>query len=114
MNLERTFRASVGTMRWRIKFTVIGLGVLFVVRAYTSSQALLFRGIDLSLVAVNSGALIVACLLILRSLLRVGDTDVTVYLSQSVLHTSLTLLLAGTYLLIVGVFAKVVTFLGCD
>ena len=25
MNLERTFRASVGTMRWRIKFMIIGL-----------------------------------------------------------------------------------------
>src|ERR1700689_342432 len=28
MNLERTFRASVGTMRWRIKFMLIGIGVL--------------------------------------------------------------------------------------
>ena len=43
MNLERTFRASVGTMRWRIKYMILGLGVLFAVRAYTSSQALLFR-----------------------------------------------------------------------
>src|SRR5471030_1686866 len=34
INLERTFRASVGTMRWRIKFMVLGLGVLFAVRLY--------------------------------------------------------------------------------
>ena len=60
MNLERTFRASVGTMRWRIKFLVLGLGVLFVARAYTSSQALLFHGGELSVQAVNSGSLLVA------------------------------------------------------
>src|SRR6185503_4467329 len=27
MNVERTFRASVGTMRWRIKYMVLGLAV---------------------------------------------------------------------------------------
>ena len=64
MNLERTFRAAVGTMRWRIKFVILGLGVLFTVRAYTSSQALLYRGGDLSLPAVNAGALLLASLLI--------------------------------------------------
>ena len=32
-------------MRWRIKFTLLGVAVLFVVRIYTSTQALLFRGV---------------------------------------------------------------------
>jgi putative PEP-CTERM system histidine kinase len=113
-NLERTFRASVGTIRWRIKFMVLGLGVLFAVRAYTGSQALLFHGIDPYLEGVNSGGLLVACLLILRSLLRPGHFDVSVYPSHAVLYNSLTLLLAGIYLFVVGVFAKVVAFLGGD
>lgn len=112
MNLERTFRASVGTMRWRIKFMLLGLGVLFVVRIYTSSQALLFRSMDLSLQTLNSGALLVAALLVLRSLFRTGDFTTDVYPSQSVLQNSLTVLVAGVYLLIVGVLAKVVTYLG--
>lgn len=114
MNLERTFRASVGTMRWRIKFMILGLGVLFAVRAYMSSQVLLFRGVDLSLQSFNALALLVACLLILRSLVRTGHFDVNVYPSHSVIHNSLTVLLAGIYLVIVGLFAKVVTFLGGD
>jgi putative PEP-CTERM system histidine kinase len=114
MNLERTFRAAVGTMRWRIKFIVLGLGVLFGVRAYTCSQALLFHGGDVSLQVVNSGALLVACLLMLRGLLRTGNFDANIYPSHSLLHRSFTVLLAGVYLLIVGVFAKVVTFLGGD
>src|SRR5205814_967313 len=41
-NIERTFRAAVGTMRWRIKFLVLGLGIVFGARIYTGSQALLF------------------------------------------------------------------------
>ncbi|MSU62729.1 MAG: PEP-CTERM system histidine kinase PrsK [Pedosphaera sp.] len=114
MNLERTFRSAVGTMRWRIKFMILGLGLLFAVRAYTSSQALLFRGLDLSLQSVNSGALLLGCLLIPRSLLRAGHFDVDLYPSQAILYRSITVLLAGIYLLIVGVFAEVVTFLGGD
>ena len=35
INLERTYRAAVGTMRWRIKFMALGLGVIFAVEAYT-------------------------------------------------------------------------------
>lgn len=114
MNLERTFRAAVGTMRWRIKFMVLGLGVLFAARAYTSSQALLFHGGEISQQGVNSGALLVACLLITRAVVRTGQFDVSIYPSQSLLHHSFTILLAGAYLLIVGVFAKIVTFLGGD
>jgi len=114
INLERTFRASVGTMRWRIKFMILGLGVLFVVRSCISSQVLLFHAIDLSWQTVNSGALLVACLLILRSLFRAGHFDMDVYPSHSVLQGSLTALLAGIYLLIIGVFAKLVTFGGGD
>ena len=112
MNLEATFRATVGTMRWRIKFMVLGLGVLFAVRAYTSSQLLLFRSVHRPLEELDSGALILASLLILRSLIRTGHFEVSVFPSQSVLHNSLTIFLAGAYLIIVGVLAKLVAFLG--
>jgi len=114
MNLERTFLASVGTIRWRVKFMLLGVGVLFLVRVYTSSQAVLYHGIELSLEGVNSSALIVAALLILRSLFRAGHFDLDVYPSQSLIQGSFTVLLAGIYLLLVGVLAKVVTYLGGD
>ncbi len=112
MNLERTFRASVGTMRWRIKFMLLGVGILFAARAYTSTQILLFHAIDLSLQSVNFTALLVGCLLVLRSLFREGHFEVNVYPSHSVLHNSFTVVLAGVYLVIVGLFAKVVSALG--
>ena len=112
MNLERTFRASVGMMRWRIKFILIAVSVIFVARLYTTSQALLFRTVDLPLDTINSGALIIATLLMLRSFFRAGHFDLDVYPSQSVLQGSFAIVLAGIYLIIVGLGAKVVSYLG--
>ncbi|MCX6952891.1 MAG: hypothetical protein NTV51_12115, partial [Verrucomicrobia bacterium] len=112
MNLERTYRASVGTMRWRIKFMLLGVGVIFVARLYTSSQAVVLRGIDLSLESINAAATLLGCLLIARSFTRAGNLDIKVYPSQSVLQGSLTAVLAGLYLLIVGVLGKVIAMIG--
>lgn len=114
VNLERTFRSSVGTMRWRIKFMVLGLGVIFTVRAYTSSQCLLFRNLAPGLHILDTAALLVGCILVFRTLLRTGHFEVSVYPSHSVLHNSFTVLLAGAYLVIVGILAKVVSWLGGD
>src|SRR6185312_9427313 len=114
MNLERTFREAVGTTRWRIKFVIIGLGVLFVVRSYTECQALLFRAMELRLEAVNFAALLLACALISRSLLRAGHFDVNLHPSNSLLRNSITALLAGIYLLILGLSANATAHYGSD
>src|SRR5438034_7543743 len=64
MNLERTFRASVGTMRWRIKYLMLGLAVLFGTKIYVTSQALLYSAIQLPVLTVSVAAAFVACSLI--------------------------------------------------
>src|ERR1017187_10378824 len=109
INFEKTYRASVGVMRWRIKFMILGLGVLFAVRFCTSSQILFSHTIDARQQMIDAGALFVGCLLILRSLFRAGHFDLDAYPSHAVLQSSLTVLLAGIYLLVIGVFAKVVS-----
>ena len=122
--LEKTFWASVGTMRWRIKFMVLGLGLIFAVRVYTASQALVFpthvlegggimpiTGPQSSAGTINAAALLLGCLLMLRSLFR-GSSEVAVYPSHKDLHKSVTVLVAGAYLLIVGVLAKMLQRLG--
>jgi putative PEP-CTERM system histidine kinase len=112
MNVERTARAAVGMMHWRIKYMLLGVGVIFVVRLYTSSQALLFRGVDLSLETINAIALILAAPLIAIGIHRGRNQQTDVYPSRSVLQSSVTVLVAGIYLLIVGVFAKIAEWLG--
>jgi len=106
-NLERTYRAAVGTVRWRIKFLLLGVGLLFIVRIYTSSQALVLRSIDSTLETSNSGALLVGCLVMLRSLRRSGHFEMDVYPSPAVLRSSVTVLLTGLYLVMVGMASKI-------
>lgn len=113
MNLEGTFRAAIGTMRWRIKYMVLGLGVIFTVQVYVGSQVLLFHNnLNLSLQLVKLMALLLGSLLMLRALLRRGHFDADIYPPRSVPYKSVTVLLAGAYLLSVGVFAMLVEFLG--
>lgn len=114
INVERTYRASVGTIRWRIKFMLMGVGLLFVVRVYTTSQILLFTGVDIPIETVDSAALLVATPLILRSIFRDGRLELDVYPSQAVLQKSLAAILAGSYLLLVGVAARIVAHVGGD
>jgi putative PEP-CTERM system histidine kinase len=111
-NIERTFRAAVGTMRWRIKFLVLGLGVIFGACIYTRSQALLFSDYSPSQLSVEATALLIGCALIAVAYVRTGFTEVDVYPSRAVLHTSVTVLLSGAYLFVVGVLAQVVARFG--
>lgn len=113
-NHEWTFRAAVGTSRWKIKYAVIGVALLFGVRIFSSSQVILYSANNVQLIVLNSAALALACLLLgvwaYRS--RVAEADL--YPSTAALHKSLTVLLAGTYLIVVGVFAKLVATVGGD
>jgi putative PEP-CTERM system histidine kinase len=111
-NLERTLRASTGSMRWFIKYMVLGIGALFAARIYTSSQALLFRVVDPGLHMAESAALVVAAILMMGSLVRSRLRDADVYVSQVVLYNSVTALLVGIYLLVVGILAQALVHLG--
>ncbi len=108
MNLERTLRSAVGTVRWRIKFLILGLGVVFGVMIYTRSQALLFSGNALELGNLETAALLLGCLLMGIACYRGAFNDIDVYPSRVVLHASLTVLLAGSYLLVIGLLAQAV------
>jgi putative PEP-CTERM system histidine kinase len=114
MNLERTFRASVGTMRWRIKYMVLGLGLLFGTKVYTSGQMLLYSGISSGLMTIQCVALLLTCGLIGLAAIRAGLIEVDVYPSQSLIQHSITIVIAGLYLFAVGVMAKLLKTVAGD
>ena len=105
MNLERTFRHATGHMRWQTKFLFLGIGGVFAAHLFTDSQALLFKGVDTDMVAVNLGALMVADILVVRSLLRGRPLGVSIQLSHRFLYSSLTMLIVGVYFIAVGALA---------
>jgi putative PEP-CTERM system histidine kinase len=112
MNLEKTTRAAVGTMRWRIKFVFLGLAVIFGTRIYTESQTILFSVNILSLVQLEAAALVIGCLLIGIGYVRQGFSQIDVYPSGAAIRSSITLLVCGIYLLTVGLLAKLATKVG--
>ena len=113
-NLERTLRVSTGRTRWQIKFMILGVAVLFALRIYTGSQALLFSASDSTLGSVHTIALLAANLLFTRSLFRGPVFDVGIYLSRATIQNSLTILLSGAYLVTVGLLAQLTRSLNLD
>ena len=105
MNLERTFRHATGHMRWQTKFMFLGIGGVFAIHLFTDSQALLFKGVDTDMVAVNLGALLVADVLVVRSLFRGKPLKASIHLSHQFLYNSLTMLIVGVYFIAVGAVA---------
>jgi putative PEP-CTERM system histidine kinase len=104
-NLERTFRNATGHLRWQIKFMVLGLAVIFGVRIYTDSQTVLFSMLNPSLEFLNSLALLLGCVLVTVSLFRANIPEFEVYLSQSFIRSSLTIVSVGVYLVTVALVA---------
>jgi putative PEP-CTERM system histidine kinase len=113
-NLERTIRSSTGRMRWQIKFMALGVGGLFALRVYLYSQELLFKQVDAGLGSLSAVALLAANVLFTLSLVRGRSLSVDVYLSTAAIQNSLTIVLAGIYLLAVGVLAHVVRYFSTD
>lgn len=107
MNLERAFRNSTGHMRWQIKFLILGLGGLFGVRTYTGSQSVLFRLLDTNFEVVNTFALLIANVMIVRSLSRTRALQFDFYISHTFLYNSFTVLVVGVYFVVVGVVARI-------
>jgi len=108
LNLEQTYRAAVGTLRWRIKFVVLGLAVIFGARLYVRSQAILFSGYDMTLGVVESSGLLVGGLLLVLAYFRTGLAEIDVYPSRAILRSSITILVVGGYLFVVGGLARLV------
>ena len=94
MNIERTFRTAVGTMRWKVKYGVIGFGGLLAVRLYTSSQAILYSALHPLWHSLNTGALLVACCFLSVALHRTDGLGLDIYPSKSTLYRSITVILA--------------------
>ncbi|MGQ9663224.1 MAG: histidine kinase N-terminal 7TM domain-containing protein [Kiritimatiellia bacterium] len=106
VSLENTLQGAVGTVRWRIKFMVLGLAVVFGMRVYTTSHALLYSRLDTAQEWLNNAALIAGILLVAWSLRRGSLAGVDLYLSHRALYRSVSLFLIGIYLVAVGLVAR--------
>ena len=108
MNGEATLRASSGTARWQVKFLVLGMATLFGVQVFLLSQVLLDSWIRTTLFPLGSASVIVASGLVIVSLVRRRQSPVSVYVSKTNFFDSVSLAVAGVYLLVVAGLVDVI------
>jgi len=87
---------------------VLGAGGLLAFLIYVASQNLLFSRINLGLAPVSSSVFLVCALVMAFSLVRHRLMDVNFYVSRSVMYNTVTVFVAGAYLVFVGLVSQVV------
>jgi len=111
-NFEATLRSADHSQRWGIKFMILGTGSIFAFMIYVLSQVLLFPSIEQDYSLLTSTIILVGCCLITFSLVRHRLLDVDVFVSRYVIYNSLTMVVVGIYLLIVGGLAQAIKSFG--
>jgi putative PEP-CTERM system histidine kinase len=108
--LERTYVALERPDRWRVKFEVVGAGLILSVLVIYYSQALLYRSLDMNLVTVRTASLIVGVLLMGYSRCFRGGV-VALQVSRGVAYRSIVVLVVGLYLMVLGLLGTGIQYL---
>jgi putative PEP-CTERM system histidine kinase len=108
-SLEQVLRCAEETVRWQIKFLLLGMATSFATMIYISSKILL-SPLNIAYLSNDSLALfsvlfIISCALIIYSWLR-SSGRTSVVLSHGVIYSSITLLSVGIYLIASSLFAR--------
>ena len=101
--LERTLMALPRSNRWRVKFEIVGTGVLLAALVIFYSQALLYRSLDMNLMPVRSFCLIISVGMMAYSRMRRGEA-VRIRVSHEMAYRSVVVLAVGCYLIVLGIF----------
>lgn len=111
VNLERTMKSAKTGEFWRIKFELLGIGLILTAYVLYFSQGVLFRSINMQAVPLRCGVLIVAMIMMLFSSFR-QNGDIRIQVSRQFAFNSLVMLLFGAYLLLVGLIGEGMQYLG--
>ena len=105
---ESKLRATRGHQRWQAKFMLLGLTILFATRVFTLSQTILYRTLDPALWTLDLGVTLLAAAMIFVSIYRTRNTAIRIQLSPTAHRYSVSLVLIGAYLLVVGMLATLI------
>ena len=109
--LEACLRTSRGVSRGRIKYLVLGLGGVFLVRFYVLSEVALFRQITPTVLDIGTATLLVGNLVLAVSLARARLPETQLAVSRAVLYRSVIVGVLGAYLLAIGGLGWLLTYL---
>ena len=110
-SVEVTLTATHGIARNRMKFEAIGIMGLLAVLIFYYSQGLLYRTINMNLMPIRSSVVIFAALLIGYSRAFRGSGS-RVSISRHILYRSITMVVVGVYLLVLGLVGEGMRYFG--
>ena len=100
--LEMRLRTLTRVGRWRIKYLLLGLGGIFLVRFFLLSQILLFQVVLVRYFAASAATLTVGAALAAASILRDRGLGADIALSRQAVYRSILVGVLGIYLLAAG------------
>ena len=110
-SVEVTLTETHGIARNRMKFEAIGIMGLLAVLIFYYSQGLLYRTINMNLMPIRSSVVIFAALLIGYSRAFRGSGS-RVSISRHILYRSITMVVVGVYLLVLGLVGEGMRYFG--
>jgi putative PEP-CTERM system histidine kinase len=100
--LELCLRTADRDARWRLKYLLLGLGGVFLVRFYLLSHLLLFHVLLGVYITTQAAALVLATIVIGASIVRAPFAGGKLVISRSIALRSAVVGLLGLYLFVVG------------
>ncbi len=108
-NLEQILRSATETVRWELKFLLLGIGIIYAAIIYMSSHTLLFppeNGLLLKgAIGLFYCIFLIGCLLITIAWTRSSGRS-RIAVSHGAIYSSITLLAVGIYLIASSLIAR--------
>ena len=105
-------RGSRHEDRWRMKYLIVGLGGINLVRFFLLSQMLLFQVVLAAYVTTAAATLVFGNLAVGASLIRTRLLRSEVTVSRDLVYRSLVVVALGGYLLVVGALGSLLNYMG--
>ena len=112
--LENLYRNTRPEQRWGIKFLCLGIGGIFAYEFYMYAQGLLFRQLDTALWSARGAVYALAVPLMGISVARNPQWSLSVFVSRKFVFHTVTLLVAGCYLLVMAAAGYYIKAFGGD
>lgn len=111
VNFEATLANASPEAFWKIKFGILGLGVILAVLIFYYSQALLYRSLNMNYLPLRSFLYLVAAAMMTYSqVYRRGKVRISV--SRTAAYKSVVLIAVGFYLILLGFLGEGMQYIG--
>lgn len=110
-NLEATIANAPHGVKWKIKFSIVGIGTVIVSLLLYYSQSIVFRAVDTGFIPTRAMGVLVGLLMVAYSEMYRGS-DERIIISKSLAYRSFVVLFCGLFLLAVGLIGEGIKLFG--